>query len=255
MSGVVNIGTILLGDKVPKICTSVSAGSLETLVEEFRGVRDIIRAHEGQFVDVIEIRMDACGKEMNHQNIIEALKKCKEISDGIPIIFTYRSKSEGGAGQLKTEEYRELLLEVSDSGTVDAVDVEIFSAGDNIQQFITCIKANSVPVIGSYHNVKATPGEQELRVILKSMEESGADIIKIAAMAANESDVNRMIKASQAYTNKVKSKPLMSISMGEKGKITRTNCSETGSCMTFGYLRKPSAPGQSPVEELVHLLK
>ena len=48
--------------------------------------------------------------------------------------------------------------------------------------------------------------------------------------------------------------PVISISMGKKGALSRLGGELFGSCVTFGAYDKASAPGQISVEELYEIL-
>jgi hypothetical protein len=50
-------------------------------------------------------------------------------------------------------------------------------------------------------------------------------------------------------------KPLCIIGMGPLGTETRVAFSLVGSCLTYGYLDKPSAPGQMSAARLVERLR
>jgi len=45
------------------------------------------------------------------------------------------------------------------------------------------------------------------------------------------------------------------IGMGEAWKQTRLSFPKLGSCLTYGYLDKPTAPGQESAAELVRQLR
>jgi 3-dehydroquinate dehydratase type I len=49
--------------------------------------------------------------------------------------------------------------------------------------------------------------------------------------------------------------PLCVIGMGARGAATRVEFAKLGSCLTYGYLDAPSAPGQPSAAELVALMR
>ena len=49
-------------------------------------------------------------------------------------------------------------------------------------------------------------------------------------------------------------KPVVTMSMGEKGSLSRFSGEIFGSAITFGVVGKASAPGQIPIEELRELM-
>ena len=88
------------------------------------------------------------------------------------------------------------------------------------------------------------------------MEHLGADIGKIAVMPHNERDVLRLMELTRRAGAFV-SMPLITMSMGQLGMISRLSGNLTGSVMTFGALtsEKASAPGQITVKELKSIIK
>ena len=86
------------------------------------------------------------------------------------------------------------------------------------------------------------------------MAESGADVIKLAVTPKNEQDVLRLYEVEYQY-KKQERKPFITIAMGDVGKVTRISGLFTGSCMTFGYIGRPSATGQISAKVLAQLRK
>lgn len=86
------------------------------------------------------------------------------------------------------------------------------------------------------------------------MEEAGADICKIAVMPKEKVDVKTLINASKK-ANKELNAPIITMSMGELGAVTRICTRMTGSVVTFGAGVNASAPGQPPCEMVRFLLK
>ena len=108
-------------------------------------------------------------------------------------------------------------------------------------------------MIFSSHDFNATPSEEEIIDRLKKMEALGGDLLKIAVMPQTPADVLTLLSATTKM-NKTSSRPLITMSMGALGAISRS-CGEVfGSCMTFGSAKLASAPGQIPAVELRRML-
>ena len=107
-------------------------------------------------------------------------------------------------------------------------------------------------LIISNHDFAKTPAREEIADRYKRMMALNADLPKIAVMPQNERDVMVMLAAmneSTAFCG-----PLIGISMGELGKVTRVRGGAFGSVMTFASKGKASAPGQIAAETLSKML-
>ena len=72
-----------------------------------------------------------------------------------PLIFTFRTKTEGGEKECSYEQYRELLIEVAKSKMATVIDVEVLH-WEGIKALIQEIQREQIPVIGSNHDFLKT---------------------------------------------------------------------------------------------------
>lgn len=87
------------------------------------------------------------------------------------------------------------------------------------------------------------------------MQDLGADIVKFAVTPRSERDVLRLLDATLAMKEDHNTTPVITMSMGKLGVISRI-CGEVfGSAVTFGTAGKASAPGQLPANQLSIYLK
>ena len=78
----------------------------------------------------------------------------------------------------------------------------------------------------------------------------GADIAKIAVMPKDYADVLTLLGATlKARTGAVKV-PIVTMSMGPEGEVTRVAGGLFGSDLTFAVGKEASAPGQIPITDL-----
>ncbi len=106
----------------------------------------------------------------------------------------------------------------------------------------------------SNHDFHKTPSDEEMIDRLEKMESFDADICKIAVMPQNKNDVVRLLNVTYTMSRKL-SKPLITMSMGTIGVISRI-CGETfGSSLTFASKGKASAPGQISVNDMNLILE
>ena len=87
------------------------------------------------------------------------------------------------------------------------------------------------------------------------MQDMGADIPKIAVMPQSKADVITLLDATQEMYTKYADRPIITMSMGPAGVISRLSGEAFGSAMTFGAVGQVSAPGQIPVERLRNALQ
>ena len=86
------------------------------------------------------------------------------------------------------------------------------------------------------------------------MKSLGTDITKIAYMPVTAEDVLTLLRATN-YAVTHLSKPIISMSMGPLGLVTRISGETFGSCMTFGKTGTGSAPGQLEYHDLKTILQ
>jgi 3-dehydroquinate dehydratase-1 len=190
--------------------------------------------------DLVEVRLDQMRPETDWAGTARAFE-----SAGLPVILTIRSKAEGGGWKgpedQRLELFRQGLTHVS------AVDVELRS---NIASAVAeAAKAQGKVCIVSYHDFKSTPPCHELERATTQACRIGS-IAKISTMISNQGDR----EALQQIVCRQWPIPVCVMGMGPLGSETRITFAARGSCLTYGYLDKPSAPGQFSAAELVKKL-
>lgn len=201
-------------------------------------------------MDVVEWRVDFFEDVFQTEKVLQAARELRAALGETPILFTFRTKKEGGEKEIGMPEYTALNKAVAESGYVDAVDVEVFSGDEIVKANIANIHAANKIVVGSNHDFFATPEKAELIRRLCKMQELGADLPKIAVMPKTCADVITLQDATQEMANTYADRPIITMSMGSLGVITRMAGEVFGSSMTFGAVGQVSAPGQIPVEKL-----
>lgn len=191
--------------------------------------------------DLVEVRLDRMTPPPDW------VERCRAIETrGKPVLLTIRLRSEGG----EWTERDEARLRLFEDGlaAVSAVDVELSSAicADVTQRAQKLGKACLV----SHHDFKKTPPLAELESIVARARQNGA-VPKIAAMINSEGDVETL----RALLAKSRKHPICVIGMGDEWKQTRIEFAKLGSCLTYGYLDKPTAPGQVSAAELAKQLR
>ncbi len=98
-----------------------------------------------------------------------------------------------------------------------------------------------------------TGGFSLLDVELAQGQDLGADLPKLAVMPNSPRDVLRLMDATLLAYERLG--PVVTMSMGPLGQLSRVAGGLTGSCMTFGAGTEASAPGQLPAERLCEILQ
>lgn len=224
----------------------VATISLETADDIKKTVEELISNKDS--IDIVEFRADAL-KNTSIENINEILEEFKKEYQLAPILFTYRSKGQGGNGDFDHESYYKLMQDIICNKKADYVDIQLDTYEDNLMNCITKAQNNEVKIIISHHDFKSTPDEEEMFVTYEKMAELGADIGKLAVMPHNEKHLLSMLNALNRAYHKLEI-DVIGTSMGELGKMTRITGGLFGSKFTYGFVGKEAAPGQIHVKEI-----
>lgn len=238
------IYNLTLGDGHPKICIPVM-GRNET--EVLASADAALSAKP----DLVEWRLDYL-TDLSQKNLDPILVQLRRTFEQIPLLVTFRTKAEGGQKELDPMDYTNLLSRVIVSGLADLVDVELFSGA--APELIECAHRNRVRVICSNHDFQHTPTEEELLERMERMCELGCDIPKIAVMPQNNRDVLTLLSATAEMNDRHPGLPIITMSMGSLGAVSRVSSALFGSAVTFGCAGQASAPGQIPAKQLREIL-
>ena len=90
---------------------------------------------------------------------------------------------------------------------------------------------------------------------LVKMQELGCDLVKYAVMPQSERDVLTLLDTTLTMKEEYSDTPVVTMSMGHLGVVSRICGQVFGSAITFGTAGKASAPGQLPANGLSIFLK
>lgn len=245
----VTIKNVTIGNGMPKICVPICATTKEDLLSQ-------ITEYNKEDIDFIEWRIDFFQNVSDIVAVESLAKDLRTMLPNKPILLTFRTKQEGGEQALPLKDYFSLNLRLAQSGCVDLVDLELFSTNNTKQlsSMINEIQKQNVKVILSNHDFHKTPEEAEIISRLSKMQELGADVAKIAVMPNSPNDVLELLSATNKMKEQYATIPIITMSMGKLGSISRISGELFGSAVTFGSLKKSSAPGQIPLAELKNVL-
>jgi 3-dehydroquinate dehydratase-1 len=238
-----NIRGTVIGGVQPCICLPLVAESLEGLFSE---VKELLEYRP----DILEWRVDGFKGIADTEECLGALKGLRTIIGDVPLIFTCRIEGEGGMQSISQPKRLELICGAIDSGEVDLVDVELDNDDHFLDTIIDRAKTSGVKLIFSHHNFKETPPEKVICEVLERAQARGADIAKIAVMPHCYTDVLTLLSATNASRIGKINIPMITISMGIEGGISRLAGGLFGSDVTFAAGRESSAPGQHAIADL-----
>ena len=242
----IKIKNVEIGKGIPKICIPLTGKNREEIIEEM----EIVKKPNP---DLIEWRVDFFEESDNPERVCEMLGTINDSFKQIPVLFTFRTKEEGGEKSIMSEDYVKLLKEVSERRLADIVDVQVFWYGEKSEDFIKELKETGAVVLASSHHFEGTPSVREMSDALYTMENRGADIIKLAVMPQSGKDVCALLEATMERKEH-SNKPMITMSMGQSGMLSRICGELTGSCVTFASGKQASAPGQIKADELKKVL-
>lgn len=247
----VRIGTVTLQNYEPKICVSLAEQDRDAYLATLKELVEHAKTDPARYkTDLVELRIDGFYRDLGLTGLMSLLQKARQVSEDMPLLATFRSLSQGGKEDITLQEYEQLLVSIAREKIVDAVDVEAFRGGDRIRkkEFVSEIR-QYLPVILSDHQMNFTPTQQQLMENLEWMRQLNPDVIKMAVMPQNREDVLQFMMLSEMYAAN-HDIPLIMISMGELGKISRISGYITGSCITFASYKQSSATGQITLEDM-----
>ncbi|MBZ9536161.1 type I 3-dehydroquinate dehydratase [Cytobacillus oceanisediminis] len=247
MSKSIKVREVIIGDGMPKICVSLIGRTEQELREE----AVLLKERE---IDIIEWRADYFSEVDNINRVTQVLPHLRKTIGNIPLLFTFRTLKEGGERQIDEEDYFSLNKSVLETGMIDLLDIELFMEEVTIKQVIDMAHSHQIAVILSNHDFEKTPSKEEIIFRLQKAQHLGADIPKIAVMPQSVKDVLTLLDATATMKEEAPDQPIVTMSMGGRGAVSRMAGEIFGSAITFAAAKKASAPGQIPIEELRNIL-
>ncbi len=239
----VTVRKIEIGAGRPKICVPIAEREEEEILSAAREIRT-------SPADMVEWRADWFDGISDPERTRGVLERLRNTLGEIPLLFTFRTSGEGGEKEIDVPAYVSLNESAARSGMADLVDVEAFTESGAAEKIIEEAHSAGVRVIASNHDFYKTPSREEIISRLVKMQDMGADIAKIAVMPQSRKDVLTLLAATEEMVSGHAQIPVITMSMGALGAISRV-CGEVfGSAVTFGAVGRGSAPGQLGAGEL-----
>ena len=208
-----------------KLVVSVMPKSLE----EAQGI-DAMRYIDA---DIIEWRAEFLPKEA----ILQVAPAIFEKFAGRELLFTLRTRAEGGEIDLDSAEYVQIIKDVAQLYQPEYIDFEYFSHKDVFEEML-----DFPNLVLSYHNFQETP--ENMMEILSELTSLTPKVVKVSVMAHTEQDVLDLMNFTRGFKTLNPEQEYVTISMGKVGKVSRITSDVTGSSWSFASLDEASAPGQ-----------
>lgn len=229
----IRLGNLSLG-QIPRVAGTISTSDALPLSA---GVHNYI-------CDIVEVRLDHLERQE-----VAWLDNCLLLEQqNFPVILTLRLQTHGGKWR-KGDGAREAILSTALS-RLATIDIEFDS--ELVPKLCKMAEAEAKPIIISYHNFEGTPKLEELREIVSRASEYPRAIPKVATMVLDENDIGTL---KRLLETKSSGQPLCLIGMGALAARTRLEFPLMGSCLAYGYIDAPVAPGQWPSHRLVQCLR
>ena len=228
---------IELHAEAPKIIVPLFARTLPELTAQAAA------AQRADAADLVELRLDP----LPRQDWPTALAQVRAAITK-PLIVTIRTAREGGEVDLTPTEYGEACQALLAQGSADALDIEWLADKTLTEELRDAAHRAGVSALFSEHHFGSTPDTGVMTDTLVDMLDLGADIAKLAVMPRSRADVLELLAATAEMTDLHPETPVITMSMGALGGVSRLCGEAFGSAMTFANPGTASAPGQVPLD-------
>jgi len=190
---------------------------------------DGIRSALAEGLEMAEIRLDRC--KLSPEDIETLFSETD-----IPLVATCRIAESG------SEAETERMLQAAIMAGAKYVDLETEASDALAESIGKCAGEYGATFIRSFHDFRGTPSEEELKDVMESCFDGGADIAKIVTTASDEACSSRVMAL---YEDAVPGS-ILAFCMGEAGRQTRLSCLVKGAPYTYCALteEEAAAPGQ-----------
>jgi len=188
--------------------------------------------------DIVELRIDMLIARGATQGDLQSVVR----SAVPPLLFTFRSPAEGGAIPADDRLRMKILAQLSRAGT--AVDFEYALLPEDFIENRKAIARGAVLIL-SAHCFERELSEHELEERLAAMRRIPAKIYKFASLCNTEAALGALEAVQRRHPHDT-----TFMGMGERAEESRRRLPPAGARLLYGFLDKPSAPGQPPASHL-----
>lgn len=243
-----HVKNLNIGELPVKTIVPITAKTKQQALEQAKIIA------ENPHADMAEFRIDLLDFASDTKAVIKLGKELNQVLKNKPLIATIRTANEGGQLKISDADYESTYTEYLKQPFMQFLDIEMFRDQARVEKLTQRAHQKNVLVIMSNHDFDKTPTQQDIEQRLLKQDQMGADILKIAVMPKSKQDVLTLMSATLNVSQKSK-KPLLTMSMGRLGTISRIATANMGGSMSFGMIGEASAPGQIDVAQLKQFLK
>ncbi|CEG36095.1 3-phosphoshikimate 1-carboxyvinyltransferase [Plasmopara halstedii] len=205
--------------------------------------------------DALELRVDLLKYPTDTKYVAAQVALIRALST-LPIIFTVRSRGQGGAFPDGKENEKKMfeLLQLGVRLGCEFVDMETCWSHKAREQFL--LHRHRSAIISSFHAVQKPMSEAEIKAIFRTCYSQGrVQIVKVVAKAYSADDALMVDRIARDFALAWRQHmPIISLCTTNAGKLTRVlNCTLTP--VTHPLLPAAAAPGQLSIEEIMTLRK
>lgn len=210
-------------------------------------VAGAVAAREGG-AQLIEWRLDA----LDPAELAVAAEQLPALraEAGAPVLATYRSRLEGGPGNLDDDAYGDLLESLVAAGA-DAIDIELTRGEEVILGPVRLAHEAGITVVGSSHDFSGTPDDLDAR--FAELARRGSDVLKVAVLAGTDTDVVRLLTSAVRARHEL-GRAVVPVAMGHLGALTRVGGGLWQAPFTFARVGTGTAPGQLDARAVARVL-
>lgn len=248
----VRLGHVEIGEGRPCIIVPLTSASLDGLMDEAMALSDLPAELAEWRIDMLEgaVQDTPEGPMPDLPYILQVLAGLRTVLP-VALLATFRTEEEGGSCPLCDAGYEALCRALCDSRNIDLLDVEAFHRSGRAAELVNYAHEKHIPVVASFHDFHSTPSKEDIVGRLCWMQdELHADIVKAAVMPQSRADVLTLLAATEEMSTNHARVPVITMSMGPLGVVSRVCGQSFGSAASFGSAGHASAPGQLDVEAL-----
>uniref|UniRef100_M4BYJ7 Pentafunctional AROM polypeptide n=1 Tax=Hyaloperonospora arabidopsidis (strain Emoy2) TaxID=559515 RepID=M4BYJ7_HYAAE len=206
-------------------------------------------------VDALELRVDLLQFPEDVKFVAAQVALLRSLST-LPIIFTVRSKGQGGAFP-DGEEHEQKMFELLRLGVrlgCEFVDMETCWSPKAREQLMAGRHRSAI--ISSFHAVQKPTSEAKIKTIFRECYSEGkVQIVKVVVKAYSPEDALTVSHVAKHFAHAWQQQmPIISLCTTDTGKLTRV-LNRTLTPVTHPLLPAVAAPGQLSVEEIMILRK
>ncbi|KAF5339743.1 hypothetical protein D9611_009172 [Ephemerocybe angulata] len=215
-------------------------------------------------VDALELRVDLLRSQKDYETIGDVIPSIAYVSEqiahlrrvtGLPIVFTVRTKGQGGAFPDNAQKEALALLNAGLRLGVEYLDVEISLPEKDVKALVS--RKGYSQIIASWHDWSGAMKWNGATVKEKYDAASRiGDIVKIVGKAETLQDNFALYDFAANAAKQIGAKPLIAINMGGEGQMSRI-LNTTLTPVSHPLLPNKAAPGQlsfKQIQQALHLL-